>query len=206
MAQLKIAIRALLIGVCLSGTSFAQASPDTKPVCDKSPDAVQITFDHVETLAVVNGKPTNVFWLKLRNNSNCEIEIEVPESVGPTLTKLTIAKDKNGEFIRNAKGGFQFERTIKHGDKVPIIYYLSNSGRKSLGTGNLEGCVVYTPTFYPGQEILFPVASTDFKRNRTVEVVFGFVGDIAIPFQPLLQRRAVFAFNDIPQEAIKSKK
>lgn len=211
MTQLKFAIRRLLICTCLSVAAVAQGSSEIKTTCDDSPGTVQITFDHVETVSVMNGKSANVFWLKLRNNSKCGIEIEVPESVGGMVGKQRIARDQNGQFIKNANGGLQIERVskieIKNGDKVPVVYYLMSSGKKSVGVGNLEGCIVYTPTIQPGQEITFPVSSSSsFKKKNSLEVRFGYAGEKQIPFQPLLRHKVGFPFNDIPQEAIKPKK
>lgn len=211
MTRLKIAIHVLLIGVCLSVASFAQASPEAKPVCEKSSNAIQITFDHIETLAVVNGRPTNVFWLRLHNNSNCGIEIEVP---GPFIDRTfpvpRIARDLKGQFIKNANGGLQIERIQKiefnKGDKVKIVYHLTNSRLKSIGGGNSEGCIVKGITMQPSQEFLFPVDSPVFKKNHSLEVMFRYVGEKPVLHAPLLPHKTVFAFNNIPQEAIKTSK
>lgn len=210
MTKLKLAICSLLICSCLSVAAIAQGSSEVKTSCVSSSDAVQITFDHIETVAVANGKAINTFWLRLRNNSKCGIEIEVPESVGGLLGKQRIARDQNGQFIKNANGGLQIERVstieIKNGDKVPVIHNLTNSRQKSIGAGNLEGCIVYTPTVQPGQEILFSVNSSLFKKNHSLEVAFNYTGEKPIPLQPPQKRKTVFSFNDIPKEAIKATK
>ena len=209
MTQLKVLIRSVLIGVFLSIAAMAQDSSGAKTTCDSSPDAVQIRFGHVETLAVVKGKPTNIYWLKLLNNSSCAIEIEVPlEFLNRTFPIPRIARDQNGQFIKNANGGFQIERfpkvEFKNGDKVKVIYNLTNSQLKSIGAGNIEGCNVNSITMLPGQEFLFPVDSPVFKKNHSVEVMFGYLGERPFPNQPLLHHKTVFAFNDIPQELIQS--
>lgn len=211
MTRLKTAIQVLLFGVCLSLTSFAQVSPEAKPVCDKSPDAFQISFDHIETLAIVNGRPTNVYWMKLRNNSNCGIEINVPEEfLQRTFPRPRIARDENGHFIKNANGGLQIERLakveFKNGDKVQVIYHLTNSRMKSIGAGNYEGCVVTSITMQPGQGFLFPVDSPVFKKNHSLEVMFSYVGEKPIPNAPSLRHKIAFPFNDISQEALKLSK
>ncbi|HQR35380.1 MAG TPA: hypothetical protein PLK30_21755 [Blastocatellia bacterium] len=209
MTRLKIAIQVLLFGVCLSVTSFAQVSPEAKSVCEKSPNAIQISFAHIETLGVVNGRPINVLWLRLHNNSYCWIEIKVPaEFLQRTFPRPRIARDENGQFIKNANGGLQIERLakvkFKNGDKVKVIYHLSNSRFKSIGGGNFEGCVVESVTMQPGQEFLFPVDSPAFKKNHFLEVMFSYVSEISVRREPLLGHKTIFAFNDIPQEAIKA--
>lgn len=211
MIQLKFAFRSLLICACLSVAAMAQGLPENKTPCDDQPNDVQLSFDQVETLAIVNGKPTNTYWLKIRNNSRCGIEIGVPaEFIDRTFVRPRIARDKNGQLIKNANGGLQIDFypnvEFKDGDKVQAIYHLTNSRLKSVGAGNYEGCVVRSITLPSGQAFLFPVNSPVFKKNHNVEVMFGYVGEKRAPYGPYLRHKATFAFNDIPQEAIKPKK
>ncbi|HMY72762.1 MAG TPA: hypothetical protein PLQ88_13160, partial [Blastocatellia bacterium] len=209
--QPNFMLRSLLLGICLFVTAMAQDAATSQSTCNSLPGAVQIVFDHVETLAIVNGKPINTYWLRIRNNSQCGIEINVPtEFISKTFVSPRVARDNNGQFIKTANGGFQIEYEpkieFKDGDKVKAIYHLTNSRLKSVGAGNYEGCLVQSIVLQPGQTFLFPVTSPMFKKNHNVEVMFGYVGEKPISHEPLLRHRAPFAFNDIPQDTIKPNK
>src|SRR5262245_14423198 len=105
MPQMKIVPRLLLISLAFTTGVMAQGLPANKLVCgnglfEPSKPPVVITFDRTEIAQSQNRRKANIFWLKLRNNTKCEIEVTGAE--GSYLSSTRFARDENGQFIRNA--------------------------------------------------------------------------------------------------------
>ena len=204
MLQIKETILLFSVFIALSASASAQTPSVNSLVCESSlidsgQSPVVITFDHIETSQYLNGKKANVYWLKLRNNTKCEIGVEAAESAGG----LKIARDENGQFLRQPNGGLKIEHSdsFYNGSTAPIIYHLLNSRQKSIGVGNSEGCIVTSAFIRSNHTVLFQVGSPDLKRGHILTVSYEYKGEQAKPNQRLFAHQARFAFNALPPEA-----
>jgi hypothetical protein len=204
----------IIVLLCFSLPVVGQPPETTKLVCDNNliestlPPVI-ITFDHSEDIQHSKGKSSRSYWMKIRNNSKCALEIEVDGNLFSQST-LLFAKDENGQYLKNSNGGLVINKLdgkqklrVFNESVAPIIHRSLNNRRKPI-TGNLSGCLISIAAIYSNDAALFQVSNLYFKSGDILEVRYRYASEERTSNMPQFTSSIRFAFNSIPGQTIKA--